>query len=68
VVPSLLPGGTDSRFFRAKGAVAYGFEPVVLSPEDLDLIHGHNERISVEQFHQMIRILYEIVRRVAKAP
>ena len=66
VTPSLLPGGTDSRFFRAKGAVAYGFEPLIMSPEGLDLIHGHNERISVEQFHLMVRMLYEIVKRVAQ--
>ena len=68
VTPQLLPGGTDSRFFRAKDAIAYGFEPLILTPEDLDLIHGHNERISVEQFHQMIKLLYEIVKRVAQVP
>ncbi|MBI3088329.1 MAG: M20/M25/M40 family metallo-hydrolase [Candidatus Omnitrophica bacterium] len=68
VVPSLLPGGTDSRFFRAKGAIAYGFEPLILAPEDLDLIHGHNERIDVEQFRLMVRMLYEIVTRVARTP
>jgi len=66
VTPQLLPGGTDSRFFRAKGAIAYGFEPLILTPEEIDLIHGHNERIAVEQFHQMIRILYEVVKRVAQ--
>lgn len=68
VTPSLLPGGTDSRFFRAKGAIAYGFEPILMSPEDLDLIHGHNERIAIAQFHQMVRMLYDIVARVAQAP
>ncbi len=68
VVPQLLPGGTDSRFFRMKGAIAYGFEPLILTPDDVDLIHGHNERIAIEQFHQMIRLLYEVVRRVATIP
>lgn len=67
IVPQLLPGGTDSRFFRMKGAIAYGFEPLILTPQELDLIHGHNERIAVTQFHQMIKILYEVVRRVAQA-
>ena len=68
VTPQLLPGGTDSRFFRAKGAIAYGFEPLILTPEDLDLIHGHNERIAITQFHQMVKLLYEIVKRVAQGP
>ncbi len=68
VVPQLLPGGTDSRFFRMKGAIAYGFEPLILTSQELDLIHGHNERIAITQFHQMIKILYEVVRRLAQAP
>lgn len=66
VIPQLLPGGTDSRFFRSRGAIAYGFEPLVLTPEDLDRIHGHNERITIEQFHQMIKVLYEVIHRVAQ--
>ena len=65
ISPQLLTGGTDSRFFRVKGAIAYGFEPLVLRAEELDYIHGHNERIRIEQFHQMIRILYDVVRRVS---
>jgi len=68
VVPQLLPGATDARFFRAKGAIAYGFQPVLLGAEDWAMIHGHNERIAVEQFHRMIRIFYEILKRVAQAP
>jgi len=68
VTPQLLPGGTDSRFFRMKGAVAYGFEPLILRPAEIDLIHGPNERMAIEQFHQMIDVLYEVVKRVVQAP
>jgi len=67
VTPQLLPGGTDSRYFRSKGASAYGFEPMIASASDLDLIHSHDERIRVDEFHRMIRILHEVVRRVAQA-
>jgi acetylornithine deacetylase/succinyl-diaminopimelate desuccinylase-like protein len=67
VSPALLTGGTDSRFFRAKGAIAYGFEPMILLPPEMDLIHGHDERIRVDEFEAMVGILYEIVRRLAQA-
>ena len=65
VAPQLLSGGTDSRFFRAKGAVAYGFEPMIITPRDLDLIHGHDERIAVDEFRRMVQMLYEVVSRLA---
>jgi acetylornithine deacetylase/succinyl-diaminopimelate desuccinylase-like protein len=68
VTPSLLTGGTDSRFFRAKGAVAYGFEPMILTPPEMDLIHGHDERIPVDQLERMVGFLYDVVRRLAQDP
>lgn len=63
--PLLLPGGTDSRFFRAKGVTAYGFLPFILTPEDLALLHNHNERISLAAFEEGIRLLYEIVKTIS---
>jgi len=50
VVPFLLPGGTDGRFFRKLGIQPYGFIPVRL-PEGLnrfELMHGVDERLPVE--------------------
>ena len=67
VSPQLLTGGTDSRFFRAKGAIAYGFEPLIIAPAEMDQIHGHNERIGVAQFAEMLEILYEVVTRLARS-
>ena len=42
VVPSLTPGFTDLRFFRARGATGYGWVPFVITPELLSTIHGHD--------------------------
>ena len=44
-------GATDSRFFRAKGTVAYGtglFSPNVTFEDMLSRFHGHDERIDVD--------------------
>jgi acetylornithine deacetylase/succinyl-diaminopimelate desuccinylase-like protein len=60
VSPFMLPGGTDSRFLRAKGIPAYGFFPGVLSREDIASIHGDNEKISIENLSNAMRIMYHV--------
>ncbi|HEY9753575.1 MAG TPA: M20/M25/M40 family metallo-hydrolase [Oculatellaceae cyanobacterium] len=67
VTPVLMTGGTDSRFFRAKGSVCYGFHP--MRPEKADANsavkreHGIDERISVENLVFGTSILHETVKR-----
>ena len=59
VTPIQTPAGTDSRFFRQKGAQAYGLLPAVLTQADLDTIHGVDERISIANLELGTRIIYE---------
>lgn len=50
LLPELLVGGTDSRFFRQKGTVAYGtglFSPAVSFQQFASRFHGNDERIDV---------------------
>jgi acetylornithine deacetylase/succinyl-diaminopimelate desuccinylase-like protein len=65
MIPTMLTGATDSRGFRNRGAVAYGFHP--LAPiadlsEFMGRIHGHNERIEVESLLFGIRVLHKVLR------
>ena len=51
LLPELIVGATDSRFFRGKGTVAYGtglFAPDVTFEQFAARFHGHDERIDVE--------------------
>ena len=51
LLPELIVGATDSRFFREKGTVAYGtglFGPSVSFEQFASRFHGHDERIDVE--------------------
>lgn len=59
--PFMLPGGTDSRFLRARGIPAYGFLPGVMSREDIESIHGDNEKISIENLSHGLRRMYHVV-------
>jgi carboxypeptidase PM20D1 len=47
VVPNLLSGGTDSRFFQPMTNNVFRIVPAVLGPEDLKGFHGTNERVPV---------------------
>ncbi len=49
VVPTFVPGFTDSRFFRERGIPAYGITPFALSGEDMRGIHGADERIPLAE-------------------
>ncbi len=65
MIPSMLTGATDSRYFRDRGAVAYGFQPmrpVANLAEYLSRVHGHNERISAEDLLFGTRVLYQVLK------
>lgn len=65
VLPVISSWFTDSRAFRKAGTPAYGFIPVLLHEEDYAGIHGHDERISLENIRLGTRLIFEIVRRLA---
>lgn len=51
IVPGLIVGGTDARFFRKRGAIAYGaglFSPSMDFATFGQRFHGNDERIDVE--------------------
>ena len=51
LVPRMTAGGTDARFFREKGAVAYGFglfTSAMTASDFATRFHGHDERVDVE--------------------
>ncbi len=67
VVPSLVTGGTDARFFRDKGAVAFGaglLSPKVDIGEFFSRFHGHDERIDVDSLRLTVELWMNIVDRL----
>ena len=67
VAPLLMAGGTDSRFFRRRGSVCYGFHPMRSETRYGAKItrreHGVDERISVENLVFGASVLYETVKK-----
>ncbi|MGH2736168.1 MAG: M20/M25/M40 family metallo-hydrolase [Actinomycetota bacterium] len=65
VVPSLTPGTTDVRVFRRHGAHGYGWVPLIISPELLATVHGHDERIPESGFLTAVELMTAAVARLA---
>jgi acetylornithine deacetylase/succinyl-diaminopimelate desuccinylase-like protein len=67
VTPTLTTGGTDSRFFRRKGSVCYGFQPMhpeeAISGKVVKREHGIDERISIENLVFGTSVLYETMKK-----
>ncbi len=65
-VASLLFGASDSKFFRSKGIPCYGVCPMLISVEDLNRVHGVDERISEENMIKGTRVYADIVKRLCR--
>lgn len=67
VVPSISTGGTDAKHIcpRRPDTQVYGFMPHRQEPgeEEWGLIHGHNERTTVENLVFATRVLHDVVVR-----
>jgi carboxypeptidase PM20D1 len=50
ILPFLVTAMTDSRHYAPVCRSIYRFSPITLNPQELGRIHGHDERISIENF------------------
>lgn len=66
--PVLSVGFTDSIYARPKGTHAYGYVPFVVTQEEGETMHGHRERVSVQNVHDGLRVMFSIVVDVAAEP
>jgi acetylornithine deacetylase/succinyl-diaminopimelate desuccinylase-like protein len=67
VGPSVLPGYSDARFFRARGIPAFGFSPYRLVGAQGSGIHGRNERLGLDDFRFGLEFYYRVVAHLAMA-
>ena len=67
ILPTLMPATTDARFFRARGAAAYGvglFDEEVDFDDFLGMFHGRNERVSIDSLGLTAEVLARTIARV----
>ncbi|KAH9523726.1 hypothetical protein Btru_040736 [Bulinus truncatus] len=62
VIPAIMLGNTDTRFYLNFTKNVYRFSPTYMYPGDIARFHGINERISVKNYEQAINFYYHLIR------
>jgi carboxypeptidase PM20D1 len=62
VVPALTLVMTDSRHYVKLTESIYRFSPMRVRAEDLERIHGVNERISIKDYAGCVRFYHQLIR------
>lgn len=65
VAPALVLGGTDSRVFAGWAEDVYRFQPLRLRLDELGMIHGTNERLSVDNLDRAAEFYRRLIERGA---
>ncbi len=65
VGPSMMLGGSDSHHYSEVAENAYRFGPIWLTEDDMERIHGPNERISKTDYLRAIRFFAQMIRNGA---
>ena len=65
VAPGLMVARPDARHFEALSQDCYRFVPYRLAVEDVDRVHGLNERISVEGFGRIVQFYVALIQNSA---
>ncbi|WP_251548737.1 M20 family peptidase [Neobacillus muris] len=64
IAPYLMFAGSDAKHYDAVSENTYRFLPVQINAEDLNRMHGTNERVSIDNYIKAIKFYYEIMKGV----
>jgi carboxypeptidase PM20D1 len=62
VAPGLVLGATDSRHYQSLSDQVYRFLPLRVNAQDTARIHGVNERLSVDNYADIIAFYMRLIR------
>lgn len=65
LLPELVVGATDARHVTKLGTRVYGFCPMFDQASEMERVHAHDERISIENIKFGTRVLYDVVSEFA---
>jgi carboxypeptidase PM20D1 len=64
VLPFLMAATTDSRHYKDISGGIFRFCPQMLTPEELALIHGHDERVSIDNLENAYRFYSILINKL----
>lgn len=62
VAPTMIVASSDSKFFSKVTANIYRFAPIILTAEDMEGIHGLNEKNSIVNFNRGTGFYYQLIK------
>ncbi|ASV30002.1 M20 family peptidase [Maribacter cobaltidurans] len=62
VVPGLVGGGTDGRYFYEVADDVFRFYPIRLAPDSMTRFHGIDEKISKENYKEIVQFSYQLIK------
>jgi carboxypeptidase PM20D1 len=66
ITPMIMLGASDAKHYKEISNCIYRFLPVNVTHEDLERIHGLNERIPVSDFSKSISFYYYLIRNASR--
>ena len=66
VAPSLFVAATDSRHYAGIAENIYKFTPIRLNDQEMSRIHGTDERISLQNYANLVRFHRALIERMAR--
>ena len=63
VVPGLVGGGTDGRYFYDISDDVYRFYPIRIGPDSMTRFHGIDEKISKDNYTEIIEFTYHLIKK-----
>ncbi len=66
VAPGLVNATTDSRHFATLANDVYRFQPLVASLGEIEMIHGTNEHLTLENLQRMTEFYGQVIATVAR--
>ena len=67
VIPGLLIGGTDTKWYGELCDDVYRFVPSFLGIDDIKRFHGHDELITVKNFEQTVNFFHHLLTNFDKS-
>lgn len=65
VAPGLVMAGTDARYMVGAAEDVYRFQPLMASVDDLKMIHGTNEHLTLENLERMVVFYQRLIATAA---
>ncbi len=63
VVPGLVGGGTDARYFYEISDDVYRFYPIRIGPDSMTRFHGIDEKISKNNYREIVEFSYHLIKK-----